>query len=619
MERAAAAGRGGCRGRCAGRSTLPGCARRVRAFGGALGPGGRRHPACRDADSQGRAAGDDGPAARVPEHAGRCARRVAGRGDRAREADCQGVLGLVNTELGDPRQAVALIEQALALRRSVAPLPAAEAALLNYLAVALGNLGDLSAAVDCYSKALALARGDGDPNEVALLLKNRAMDQEQLGESRRALADLGEARDTFQSLGNAGGEGNAEYALGIALEHLGRTGESWRAFERALPLLERAGDARFVAFALNHLGLLRLETGRPDQARELFQQSLQRLEATGDRRSAITVRVDIARTLTAGGRAAEAIAPLTARRGELHAIGDRVHEAICLTELARAEMATGRLLEARRHVLEALELTEELRGSITGPSARAAYAAVVHGRYELLAGALMALHAREPRARLGRCGARGQRERPGARAPRGAHRSTGRHPARRGSRAPRRGEGPRGANRARAAVAGPGAGWSAPPRGGRRRRAGAGVAARRAREARGEDARQQPPLRRAGPGTSPVGRADPDRAARRFHGPGRVPGGRSPELRLGRLEIRAALGGAPGAAHHRAGGHRASPSLERCRTQSTTERTPPGHCPGWCSDRWPTRSALARWWSWPTAAFKKFPSPPCQRPAGQSR
>jgi CHAT domain-containing protein len=112
----------------------------------------------------------------------------------------------------------------------------------------------------------------------------------------------------------------------------------------------------------------------------------------------VHLRVNLARTLIASGRAAEAVSPLAAGREELHAIGDRVQEAICLTELARAELITGHLLEARRHVLDALQLTEELRGSITGPSARAAYAAVVHGRYELLAGVLMALHAREPGA-----------------------------------------------------------------------------------------------------------------------------------------------------------------------------------------------------------------------------
>ena len=153
-----------------------------------------------------------------------------------------------------------------------------------------------------------------------------------------------------------------------------------------------------MAFSLNHLGILRLGEGRPDQARDLFLQALERLEAGGDRRSAVIVRADLARTLVAEGRPAEALAPLASSRAELHAIGDRVHEAICLAELARAEMATGRLLDARRHVLEALQLTEELRGSISGPTARAAYAAVVHDRYELLTSVLMSLHAGEPRA-----------------------------------------------------------------------------------------------------------------------------------------------------------------------------------------------------------------------------
>ncbi|HEY3587629.1 MAG TPA: CHAT domain-containing tetratricopeptide repeat protein [Myxococcaceae bacterium] len=319
-------------------------------------------------------------------------------GDRAREADCQGVLGLLTTEMGDPRSAVPMLEQALASRRSVAPLPAAEAFLLNYLGVALGNLGDWPGAVERYTEALALAREDGDPELVALLLKNRATDLDNLGESDRALADIREARDTARAMGKGSEEGYAEFALGMTFEHLGRATDAWRAFQRALPLLERAGDPRFVAFTLNHLGMLRLDEGKPDQARDLFQEALGRLQASDDRRSAVGIRVNLARTSVRSGRAAETLAPLAASCAELHAIGDRVFEATCITALAEAELATGRLLDARRHMLEALQLTEELRGSITGPTARAAYAAVVHGRYELLAGVLMALHAREPRA-----------------------------------------------------------------------------------------------------------------------------------------------------------------------------------------------------------------------------
>jgi len=319
-------------------------------------------------------------------------------GDRGREADCQGVLGLLATEMGDPRSAVATLEQALALRRRVAPLPAAEAFLLNFLAIALGNLGDLPGAVKRYTEALALAREDDDQELVALVLRNRAIDLDRLGESERALTDISETRDTARRMGKGGEQGYAEFALGRTFVHLGRTAEAWRAFQRALPLIEQTGDTRFVALILDHLGLLRLDEGKPDEARELFEQALARLEATADRRSAVNIRVHLAATLAEGGRAADAIPSLATSRAELHAIGDRVAETQCITELARAELAAGRLLDARRHMLEALQLTEELRGSITGPSARAAYAAAVHGRYEFLTRILMALHAREPAA-----------------------------------------------------------------------------------------------------------------------------------------------------------------------------------------------------------------------------
>jgi CHAT domain-containing protein/tetratricopeptide (TPR) repeat protein len=319
-------------------------------------------------------------------------------GDRARESHCQGILGLVITETGDPRGAVATIEQALVLRRSVAPLPAAEAFLLNDLAVALGNLGDWPGAVERYTEALTLAREDGDPELIAVVLKNRATDLDNLGESDRALADISEARDTARAMGKGSEEGYAEFALGRTFLHLGRGAEARNAFRRALPLLERAGDSRFIALTLEHLGRLRLDEGKLDQARDLFEQALDRLQAGGDRRWVAGVQVDLASTLLQRGQAEEALAPLAASCADLHAIGDRIAETHCITELARAEMATGRLLDARRHMLEALQLTEELRGSITGPSARATFAAVVHGRYELLAGVLMALHVREPRA-----------------------------------------------------------------------------------------------------------------------------------------------------------------------------------------------------------------------------
>ena len=313
-------------------------------------------------------------------------------GDAGGESNCLDALGLVVTELGDPRSGLALLEQALALRRKVGPLPFAEGSILNDIAVALGNLGELQTAIDRYTEALEFTRQDGDQDVQAQVLRNRAADYQGLGDEERALFDFREARASFRALGNAREEGVADYSIAIVLNDAGRTAEAWSYFQSALELLAKVNDARFTAFTLNHMGLMQLEAGRYDEATATFEEALGKLEVGGDRRSAANLRMNLARTLLERGRPLESLEPLARASEELHAIGDRNHEAMALTHLARAEFAVGRLAQARQHVLEALRLTEEIRASIVGPSARATWVAAAHNRYELLVSVLMALH-----------------------------------------------------------------------------------------------------------------------------------------------------------------------------------------------------------------------------------
>ncbi len=316
--------------------------------------------------------------------------------DASGESGCLDTLGLVITELGEPRSGLQLLEQALALRRATGPLPIAEGSILNDMAVALGNLGERQAAIDRYTEALECARRDGDEDVQAQVLTNRAVDYEGLGDDVRALFDFKEARAKFRALGNRHQEGMTDFSIGLTLGDTGRAAEAWSYFQSALELFTKAGDERFVAFTLNQMGLLQLDAGRYDDATATFEEALAKLEAGGDRRSAADLRMNLARTLLERGRPLESLEPLAGAREELHAIGDRTHEAMALTHLARAELAVGRPDLARQHVLEALRLTEETRASIVGPSARAIWVAAEHARYELLVSVLMALHARDP-------------------------------------------------------------------------------------------------------------------------------------------------------------------------------------------------------------------------------
>jgi CHAT domain-containing protein/Flp pilus assembly protein TadD len=319
-------------------------------------------------------------------------------GDKAGESRCLDELGLVTTTVGEPREALALLERALSLRRELGPLPDAEGSILNSMAIASANAGDFTGARDRYTQALEFAREDGDASAQATVLKNRALIYDDLGEYERALHDFREAQASFHRLGNVRGEGTAAFSVGEVLIRLKRPDEAWPVVEHSLSLVEKAGYARFVGLNYNAMGLLRLEARRYDEAVALFQKALATSESIGDRQWAAIEQMNLATVLAKRGRPAEAVEPLTAACARMHALGYRPNEASCLTELAHAEIALERWRPARGHLLESLRLTEEVRRTLRGPSTRAAFSAKEHERYELLAGVLLRLHAVEPGA-----------------------------------------------------------------------------------------------------------------------------------------------------------------------------------------------------------------------------
>jgi CHAT domain-containing protein/tetratricopeptide (TPR) repeat protein len=314
------------------------------------------------------------------------------------EVDCLDLLGLVTAELDDPVSAVKLSEEALALRRRVGPDPVSEASILNNLAIALGDQGELWAAIERYTEALQFARQAGDATSEAMILKNRAADLATVGQVDRALADYRQTQALFRALKDARGEALNTYSIGTALLNADRPAEAARYYRESLPALERVGDSRFVAFAWDKLGHCDLRLRRYAQARREFQIARETFKRIGDRRNIANTELSLARTLLDEGRAGEALEGLRRAREQLHAVGDRDHESGALTHLARAERALGHLDDARLHVLEALKQVEALRGKIVGPTARASYLATQHLRYRVLIDVLMDLHARDPAA-----------------------------------------------------------------------------------------------------------------------------------------------------------------------------------------------------------------------------
>lgn len=318
-------------------------------------------------------------------------------GDREGESRCLDELAFVHVNQGEARTALELYAQALAIRRTLRPAnPYSEGRIVNGMAIAQQDLGDVPGAIARYTEALEFAKQAGDEVAYGVALKNRANQYLTLGEFDRGLQDLRDARARFRSLGRSREEGLAEFSIGTAHYNQRQFDEAWKSFQRALPLLEKAGSERFAGLILSFMGQVRLEQGRPGEAAPLFDQSLRRIEGGGDRRLAAAVRVHQARVLAATGRADEARASLLRTCAELHRLGDRIIEGLCTYHLAVVELDRGLLPEALEHARFAIRITEATRGAIQGSSERSAWIAVGHPRYELLAAVLVALHAREP-------------------------------------------------------------------------------------------------------------------------------------------------------------------------------------------------------------------------------
>jgi CHAT domain-containing protein/tetratricopeptide (TPR) repeat protein len=317
-------------------------------------------------------------------------------GDRSGESRCLDELAIVHSEQGDPRTGLELYAQALALRRSLGPHPYSEGRILNGMAIALSNLGDIPGSIARYTEALELARQDGDETTMAVALKNRAGQYIDLGEFDRGLDDLRLARAVFHRLGNRRREAVAEYQIGATMDDLHRTAEAWHSFQRALPMLEQTGNDRFAAIVLDRMGLVQLHAGRYREAASLLDEAIRRIEAGGDRRTAASFRLNRALVLAATGQPEQARASLLETLSQLRAMGDRSHEAIGLNHLAKVELDLNMLPEARDHIRASMQLAEETRAAIQSSSQRATWVAFSHGKDELLARILFALHAREP-------------------------------------------------------------------------------------------------------------------------------------------------------------------------------------------------------------------------------
>ncbi len=281
------------------------------------------------------------------------------------QARMQAVLGQVYEQMGQPRPAVALFEQAIALEQRLGRT-AIEAALLSRMAMALANQGEAARALAPARRALALREAEAARRPAAAA---SAAGPSAMPASAGAMRELSGITDGPLALADAAD------TLGYVLSRTGHYDEAQLQLERALALRRRhAGPAhRLSAVTLHHLGMLGAARSQFEAAERHFREALaikQALWPTGHP-SLDNTRQTLAAALAGQQRLAEAEALLRQVLAQRMALLG-AHSAPVATahnELASVLQDSARLDEAIAHYRAALAIGEAVHGRQAMPTA----------------------------------------------------------------------------------------------------------------------------------------------------------------------------------------------------------------------------------------------------------
>ena len=246
--------------------------------------------------------------------------------------------------------------------------------------------GDMPAAVNFFTRALALRPGEGDPARVELL-PELAFALLETGDFARVQELIDEAGAAARASGDRMVEARV-LVLGLWLQLFtdpeGWAEEAHRGAERAIEMFQDLGDARGLAKAWALLGVFHLFTCRFGSAEEAWDEAARHAAAAGDERERLEALSWIPLVVWGGPTPVEAAIrrckDVLAQAGD-----DRKAMATALFTRAKFEAMRGEIAEARALVARARTLLEDVALTVwlAGPFTQmAAWVEILAGDHE---------------------------------------------------------------------------------------------------------------------------------------------------------------------------------------------------------------------------------------------
>ena len=294
-------------------------------------------------------------------------------GDRTAEAELLESLGMARLRANRGEEAMALHEQALALREETGD---AFGAAMSWNAIGLVHLRGhrLERAREAFDRCLRSTRELGERLWEGIALGNLAAVELRLGRPREAVTLAEWAVTVHRETGDRITEFATLACLGMAWRDLGEPVRALGALEEALDTVQGPGDLLLEAYALMQIGHVQAGRGEAEEALSHYHHAAALHRRVGDRRREAECFEGVGQVYRSLGRAEEAARFLGRAAAGYRGSGDRWRLAVCLHRWAAVADGLGEADRARAHRSEALGLLEgfddpeavSLRAELTG-------------------------------------------------------------------------------------------------------------------------------------------------------------------------------------------------------------------------------------------------------------